>query len=462
MTRTTVAIVKRYQQLLLVLVALEAGITMFAAWRAQRTPRLPEVSWIMVEDAVAAQIQDAERRLQPNQPADWLELAAAYRAFGLFPQADHCFRQVEKLAPKDPTYLYQWGLCLDLMGDTREATRCYERVLARLDPARPEFQDTIRHCWLNIGQDRLREEHTTQAETALRQAIALPKAKLLLSRNLIRAGRAAEALPLLEPMVGETPDLLDSIQMLSWAQAALGQTNSAWQHEERTARTSRTLSKWDPLYQQVLLRRQRMGSEAWHQTSLELSKQGKLEEARPWSQKALAAVWNEERAQQLARIEFLSGRYADAIRISQESIQRVGASAATLDLIGVAAFKTGQTAAAEDAWRQAAEIEPTPNLYDKLVQLRRAAGDAAGQRHYQGLSQFQIGKNAWIRNDVQTARAQLEAAVQLIGNHAPAWFYLAEARRQSGDAAGAAAAYKRCLELNPNHGRALRALDRLR
>ena len=83
-------------------------------------------------------------------------------------------------------------------------------------------------------------------------------------------------------------------------------------------------------------------------------------------------------------------------------------------------------------------------------------------RKYLSLAQYQTGKEAWLNNDLPTAREHFEKAIALFDRHAHTWFYLAETRRLLGDAAGAEVAYRRCLQANPDHGRALRALERLK
>src|SRR5213075_1650946 len=103
----------RLQKFLLVLVLLELSAWgFFGRWRARPGP-LPPVDWsaCLIEDTVAAQIRDAEHHLRPDNAASWVELGAAYRAFGLFPQAEFCYRQADKLSPKDRGYLYYWAEC---------------------------------------------------------------------------------------------------------------------------------------------------------------------------------------------------------------------------------------------------------------------------------------------------------------------------------------------------------------
>ena len=147
--------------------------------------------------------------------------------------------------------------------------------------------------------------------------------------------------------------------------------------------------------------------------------------------------------------------------MAEECVNRVGASAKTLDIIGVASVQLGDRARAQRVWEQAIELEPTPNLYGKLAELRRLADDALGAARYWSLEQYQTGKDAWLNNDLTAAREHLEKAVALYEGHPHTWFYLGQTRRFLGDIPGAKAAYRRCLQINPDHGRALRAWERL-
>jgi len=450
------------QKFLAGLIALEL-VGAGSLWRSSMRPsRPPPVAWdkCMIDDATARAIRETEERLQPRDPASWMELAATYRAFGLFPHAEHCYRQADKLSPKDRSYFYYWAECFDLMGDTAQATRLYRRIIKE-GLSIPLGPLTAQYCWLNIGQDFLRTEEVEAAIEALRQAPDLPKAKFLLARVLIRSGRAAEATLLLDELLRKAPDIIEFNQMKSWAETELGHDETARTFYEGSLRCREPLVKWDPTYREVQLRRKAMGSQAWHEKSLELAAKGKLEQAREWSRKAIEAFWTEDRVQQLAKVELGLGHLQEAAALAEDSVKRVGASAATLDIIGVASVRMGDRARARRAWEQAWPLEPTPNLFQKLAELSRLEGDLESARWYRGLEQYQLGKDAWLSNDLNTARGHLEQAVLLADRHAHAWFYLAETRRLLDDAPGAAAAYRRCLEINPDHGRALRALQRL-
>src|SRR5262245_59479592 len=121
----------RFQKglLAIILVELFAGGCLWL--RGARPGPLPSVDWsaCLIEDSVADQIREMERRLRPEDPASWVGRGAAYRAFGLFPQAEYCYRQADKLSPRDGGYLYYWAECFDLMGRTREATKLHRRII---------------------------------------------------------------------------------------------------------------------------------------------------------------------------------------------------------------------------------------------------------------------------------------------------------------------------------------------
>jgi Tfp pilus assembly protein PilF len=59
------------------------------------------------------------------------------------------------------------------------------------------------------------------------------------------------------------------------------------------------------------------------------------------------------------------------------------------------------------------------------------------------------------------AQAALRESVKIDDEYPHAWFYLGEIGRYMGDSQAARDAYDRCLELNPDHGRALVARERI-
>ncbi|MCA9727463.1 MAG: tetratricopeptide repeat protein [Candidatus Eisenbacteria bacterium] len=113
--------------------------------------------------------------------------------------------------------------------------------------------------------------------------------------------------------------------------------------------------------------------------------------------------------------------------------------------LGVVHDRLGEYEAMEQAWNQARARFPDHPLfatYDPLLadRLARLAADSA-------------------RNgDLVKARAALERAVRYQPRQATLWFYLGTLRSDAGDRAGAVAAWREALRLDPGSEQAARAL----
>src|SRR5262249_55724939 len=153
-----------------------------------------------------------------------------------------------------------------------------KHLLELLATEREQNRNLVDLCWFRIGEDYLREQNAPEAEKALRQAAAIPKAKYLLTRVLTRTGRAAEAVTILEELDHQFPPTIDVNLMRSWAEELLGHAQAAIAFDERSLRTGKLLRFTDPVYRSVEVRRARMGSIAWYNQSLELENQGNLKE----------------------------------------------------------------------------------------------------------------------------------------------------------------------------------------
>lgn len=455
----------RFQQFLVIAIVIESVTVAFDCRLLRRMRQLPPVNWNagLVDDMTARQIRSLERRFDPSDAVSWIHLGLTYRAFGMFPQGEYCYRHADQLSPKDRGYLYTWAECDSLMGQTAEARKIYHRIIDE-QSTEPLGLDTTAYCWLNIGQDYLREENVPAALDAFRKAGDIPKAKFLASRVLIRAGRAQEALVLLDQLLSNAPTVLEYNQMKSWAEAALGNTNAAEDFYERSLRTETKMERLDPtFYEQTLKLRELSGGLSLQLKSLRLEQQGLYPEALKSIREALGVCWTEDRAGIEARLESRLGHNKEAIAIVEDSIRRTGASAPLLEIMAVAYESLGNRDKAREALEQAVAIEPRAELYLKLADL---TDDIDGKTRCQSLAQYCSGKQAWLTDGLTEAGLRdaldhFQKATDLFNGHAHTWFYLAETRRYLGDGAGAEAAYKRCLQLNPDDGRALRGLDRL-
>ena len=104
---------------------------------------------------------------------------------------------------------------------------------------------------------------------------------------------------------------------------------------------------------------------------------------------------------------------------------------------------------------------PKAKLHQKLADVFRRTGESQQAKRHEGLKLYAMGKEAWLKDELSDAKIHLQAATQLVEDHAHAWFYLAETLRLLGQAEQARQAYQRCLAVNPDHGRALRGIARI-
>ena len=103
----------------------------------------------------------------------------------------------------------------------------------------------------------------------------------------------------------------------------------------------------------------------------------------------------------------------------------------------------------------------------KLAAYYERKGDKEAARRHLALAFYTAGLEAFwddkLSDDrkLPPARLAFEQAVELDPGLAHAWFYVGETHRLLNDPAAARQAYRRCLEINPDHGRAMANLSLL-
>ena len=87
--------------------------------------------------------------------------------------------------------------------------------------------------------------------------------------------------------------------------------------------------------------------------------------------------------------------------------------------------------------------------------------NAAGAQTQRGLFFHIKGLSNYRKNNLSEAFIDFSAAVQLLPDRSHTWFYLGQIHRIQGRIAQAKEAYRRCLSIEPSHGRADAALKLL-
>ncbi len=131
-----------------------------------------------------------------------------------------------------------------------------------------------------------------------------------------------------------------------------------------------------------------------------------------------------------------------------------------LDALGDAYQSSGNGQLALDSWLQAVRMQGSAAIYDKIAKAYSKLGNEAAARQHLGLAEYERGKQSWLTNDMAQARIHFQAAVADATDFAHAWYYLGETERILGRSQAALDAYQKCLEVDPNHGRAWEASQR--
>lgn len=449
------------QKMLVLVVAAETVVLAGLRLRTPPLPALPAVRKEALDPATIRQIEHLEHSLRPGDATDWARLADVYRAFNLLGAAEYCFRQIDRLAPQSTGHLFDWAATLSRMGDTAQAARIGARVSALGETHAGDVR-------LMAARDRLREENPAAAEKLLREITNSPEANQLLARLLMRTGRAKEAEAILDQSLAVTPDELRARQLRAWAAAAGGDTEEARKHRIMALRCRNWSHQDDPASAREQRLRQQFGRDAMLAGVAALEAQSKWDEAAALIRQALAVSWSDQDARRLAEIELNAGRPQRAIAELERLIATTGATGENLLALSRAWSAQGDTARALALLNRAQILggnnSPMGNLQiqQALGSLATARNDAGAARLHQGRAQFELGKMSWLDNNVPAARQQFLRATALAPELVHAWYYLGETSALLGYSTAARQSLERCLQLQPNHGRALDSLARLR
>jgi len=451
----------RLQKILVAIVAVETAAAGGWSIKKSAAPARTAILTAALDPDTAREIAQLAKDLRLDRVEDWLRLAEVCRAFNLLADAEACYRQADRLAPTNTEALFDWAATLSRMGETKRAGPIFERAIAAGVPQAAE-------CRLMLAQDRLREDDPVAAEKILRQIKDSPDATVMLARLLIRTRRAREAATMLDAWLQSAPDELHARQMRSWAAAELGNADEARNHRMIALRCRDWAHRTDPATAHDEQVRQTFGRAKVLAKVSAFEAQAKWDEAAGLLRQALALSWNDQDVGRLAGIEMRAGRARRGIEELERLIAATGATGESVLSLGRAWLAEGEVAKAWEAGLKAealgANFSAIGHLHIQqfLIEVATRRNDPAAMRAHQARAQLEMAKLSWADNNVAQAHQQFRMATTLAPEQPSAWFYLGETSAILGDAAGARKNYERCLQLNPNHGRALEALAHLR
>jgi tetratricopeptide (TPR) repeat protein len=451
----------RFQWVLAAVLAAElaTGAVLFRQRWNRPTPPVAELSY--TDPLLADQIRDLIRKCRT--PDDWARLGEIYLAYGYFPEAEACYRVAAQGAPASPDHAYNWGFALERIGQLEEANREYERAIALGHP-RPE------DCWYYIGKNGLRQEKAEEAREAFQKAGNQPSARYEYARLMVRSGTSREAIPLLDKLAAEHPQAVQPYLLRYRIEVFQGGALEGV-YADKAGRAMKVLpSPWYKEFKRLEDVHDELGVAGEWLACKEMLAKGEHDEAEPRLRHAHRLWWDPAGIDLLAKVEARHRRLGEAINLLQEVIDRAGPSVHFLTRLGDMYEQTGQLDRAVEAWSRAVQLGFAPGAKYQDYQHRKLAayyerkGDKEAARRHLALAYYATGHEAFWDDELSedrklpAARRAFEQAVEFDPGSPHAWFYVGETRRLLNEPEDARQAYKRCLEINPDHGRALAGL----
>jgi len=441
-----------------VLVAEAIGCAIVVALRLNSTLPTPRLLEETHDTLTVSELTALPRRFPFDSVFKWRALGEAYLCKGHFSTAEACLRRAVEMEPNSSELSFLHGLSLERLGQSQPAAEAYRRAAKFGDG---DEKSLALYC---LGRTFLRLEQPEEAAAAFVEAgdndarSAYQRARLLL-----RNGQNDAARPLVQSLLKtHSTDLhvwrlMEQLAVLdgdSQAAAAAGDWRDHAQHtldiDATTTYTNPIRSRFGLERELELQRRLAKGPKNTLLTKL-VSDDIHWQNVFPWFLEPAAHAELQAKNPKAARDLVLR-------QIEQEDLPTPMA----LEILGDAENADDHLKQAGQTWERAARMRPSATLSLKLAALAEMEGDRSLQRRWQGVAGFQRGLELFHENKLNEARSILQQTTTNANAEVPdLWFTLGETERLLGNTSKARTAYAQCLKLNPDHGRALTAVERL-
>jgi Flp pilus assembly protein TadD len=352
---------------------------------------LPEIDLTMVDAEVLQELESAQRNVEKDQKSAvaWGKLGGQLRAHQFGPESEVCFRNAQRIDPKD----YRWPYLLGVSLAAADPSEARVRLRQAADLADDRLHVQLRLAESLLDHNEL-EEAATVVERSLRLAPEEPRALLAKARLLFAQGQLESSRDWCQQAAAAAPDKRSPHLLLTQLYRRLGDTERAASEMQILASIPEGTTEWDdPDVAEIIVLRRDHG-------------------------------WQLRSAEQL----LAEGRTDVAIGLLSEL-------ARGSDLSGEATVRYVRTLLGQNQPDEAAQM-----LREKL------AADPDSERLH-----FFLGIVLAVQEDFQGAATEFRRVTELKPDNVDAYYNLGHALRKAGDSAGACDAFATAVRLSPGH-----------
>jgi len=452
------------RRLLLLVVAAEV---VFAGWavgrRAQSVaPALPAAT--TDDPLIGPEFAALAERATAGGADAWQALGEAILGQGAYRHAERAFARAAELDPESGDALFGRALCLDRTGEIAESNLLYRRCL-EFPEQQGENAGRSERALYAIGRNLLRLGDLAGAEAAFRENGSFVAARFQLAKLLFHDGRSGEAVRIVDHLLGQLPLALELHQLKAAILEAAELPREAFRArvmEERSAHLIESNFNTDQV-RPFVQRHGLPGALAEIESLLPpvpgdpARDPGRLAERT----RHLDSLLGQARIPQRLTLAYLTAALSDGRDELGRSLVLVDAlgdrGPTRLDLEATVRELAGDEAGALALRERAVAMAPSARLHGLLATAYEQGADPARARFHRARHHFHLGKDAYRRNQLAEAARELRRAVAIDETHVAAWYHLGEVAYHLGrsgsatEQAAAAAAFRRVVELEPDH-----------
>tara|TARA_R110002111_G_C6005121_1_gene373744 strand:+ start:1888 stop:3291 length:1404 start_codon:yes stop_codon:yes gene_type:complete len=453
----------KFIRFLLLLFVIELGFCgyLVAKRLARPLPVLPDAK--SVDPLTMSDFQELARQAETGSSQEWNRLGQALLGQGFYSYAENCFLQATKFDPADTVAQASYAFCLERTGRMQASTVEYEKLKSFKGQTSVPFAHR-KHYLYAIGRNYLRAENAAKAEEIFRQNAGFQPADYQLAKLLVRSGRSEDALSIIDRNLKETPNSLLFNLLKLQALEYLGRTAEAKQTADSVERAMHIIplnfntefiepysyrhgiSKEIEAYNHLLQR-----NDMDHLAN-KLEEVMQLMGDRPMPQHKATLI-------SMIEVEF-QRKNPERMLMLIEKLKESGVESADLLQFRAGAYMLmGEMDKAVPLLLRVAQMSPTIEVHQTLANYYEQQKETEKRDEHLAKMALLNAMIAFRNNQLPSADESIQKSVKLNPRDPQAWFYYAETKRLLGDLKAAQAAYERCIEFNPNHGRALRELS---